>query len=241
MKRFLMLTTTLLMTLPNAAKADATDALACELQSQTAAVAREIYYHFRGAPEFVPIYLQSLDLYRHAELLHSQADAHLGDGELCKTLECMRPLFQRIDAQVGRWEEAEEQGGVDSHGHALPVGPQAGYVSPFHLRRPCGQLTEIKATMDQMDGVLHPGASGVTPLPAPPGAGSNLPLPPQSNVFPGRPRSTVPRAMPPVLPSAPVQPQYESPIGPVPGPQFPQQSGRPKFQFQKRGFSVVIR
>ena len=242
MKSFTCLTIIVLTAIPLPAKADTADLLACELQSQSAAVAREVYYHFRGTPQYVSIYLQSLELYRHAELLHRQVDAHADEGELCKTLECMRPMFQRIDRQIEAWEHAQANVRLDVHGHAFPAaGPQAGYVSPFHLQRLCGQLTAMKATMDQIDGLLHPGAVDVTPLPPPPGATPRLPPPPEAGSPTVLPRQTFP---PQTVPRN-QQPRFEAPLPQSPdlGPQFPQQSHRPAIQFNRKGiaFSVVIK
>ncbi len=214
-------------------------AVACDLQSQVGAAAREIYFHFREAPQFAPTYLVSLELYRHAEQLHALADAGASDAQLCRALECMQPLHSRLDAQIERWEAiATPVDGAIAWRHAHP--PLAGgYVSQFHAERLCDQLSQVKAMMERIDAILHPGTAAVPDLPQPPGTFNGLPAPPVDS-----PRAVPGRIFVPPQP-VPVQPmpdprQYQGPQ--FNGPELPLQSHR-GFTIRKKGvaFSVVIR
>lgn len=185
--------------------------LAESLQAQSAATARDIYYHLREAPDFVHLYNDSLALYRQTEKLHLLVDNHASPRDLDRQIHLLEDTQKHIAELVEQMEKLNlAQGGNHRHVHFHPP------VNQYHLERVCNLVTKMGQTIDHM----HSDVAAL--LQANPG----VPLPP--GVQPGfQPVVPAPPAAQPVI--VPAQPQQVFP-----------QSGR-QINIRRGGLSFSMR
>ncbi|MBW3541380.1 MAG: hypothetical protein KY476_14020 [Planctomycetes bacterium] len=126
------------------------DRLALELEADAARACREVYYHFRGAPDFHHLYSDTYELYTRAAHIHELAHHRGGIAAICREIDELDELAHHTAELVddlARDSAAVGFGGRFGHGHSS---------SDYHLRRLRSLVECIEETVHELADAVHP-------------------------------------------------------------------------------------